>query len=122
MPLSFQDMPQSLRDEFTAHYIEAYPKEAVGLITDKGEVVRLKNWSRRTDRFLVGYWAIFRRFGWKGLIKGQGINVIYHSHRIEAFPSPWDQELMLKMEQRWPHVAWLIYVPGTEFMMWEYDH
>ena len=119
MPLSFQDMPQNLQAEFNEHWLEAQPKEAVGLLLADGSVLRLRNWSRKPGRFLVGYWKIFRELGWGGLMRGEGVSMIYHSHNIEAFPSQTDREFMAVMAKKWPHVKHLIFVPATEYGVWE---
>jgi proteasome lid subunit RPN8/RPN11 len=108
-------MPPSLQAELNDHYIASYPKEAVGLLLDNGSTLRLKNWSRRHDRFLVGYWRIFRKLGWSGLRHGAGVMFIYHSHPVDAYPSTDDLDFAQRLKPRWPKVQHMIFVPGTEF-------
>ena len=112
-------MPPSLQLELNDHASAVYPKEAVGLLLESGGTLRLHNWSRRNDQFRVGYWRILRKLGWKGLRHGAGVMFIYHSHPVDSYPSPMDRELAVKMKSRWPHVGHMIFVPGTEFYLWE---
>lgn len=118
-PLSFQDLPPSLSRELNDHASAEYPKEAVGLLLTNGDTLRLHNWSRRNDRFLVGYWRVLRKLGWGGLHRGEGISFIYHSHPVDSYPSTDDRTFASKMKLRWPHVSHMIFVPATEFYLWE---
>lgn len=121
MQPSAPDLPQKLRDELNDHWAEVWPREAVGLILDDGSTLRLRNWSRRPDRFLVGWWSIWLKLGWQALKTGAGIQTIYHSHLVSAQPSLQDRQFMSEVAKKWPHVNHLIYVPAYEYSIWEYQ-
>jgi proteasome lid subunit RPN8/RPN11 len=120
MPRSFQDLPQSLQDELVAHHKEESQREAVGLILLDQSTIRLKNWSRKPDKFMVLYGHVLRRLGWKAFSKGSGIAFVYHSHSVSSYPSSTDKTFMSYLHDRWPEVDHLIYVPGLEYSIWQY--
>lgn len=120
MPLSFQELPESLQVELVDHYKSEAPKEAVGLLLSDGSSLRLRNWSKRPGRFKVGWWSILWNLGWKSLQTGEGIDFVYHSHVGSCQPSNTDRQFMAFLSRRWPGVAHLIFVPGHEYGIWQY--
>lgn len=120
MPLSYQDLPPSLKADLDSHWQSSSPKEAVGLVLTDGSTLRLRNWSRRTDRFYVGWWTIFWNLGWSALWRGDGISMVYHSHHAVAEPSETDKAFIAVTAHRWPGVTHLIFVPGYEYGVWQY--
>ncbi len=120
MPLSYHDLPLKLRSDLDSHWQSVAPKEAVGLVLTDGSTLRLRNWSRRTDRFYVGWWSIVWKLGWTALWSGKGISMIYHSHHAIAEPSETDEAFITLTARRWPEVTHLIFVPDHEYGVWQY--
>ena len=120
MPLSFQDLPETLQAEFLDHYQSVAPREAVGLLLSDGSTLRLHNWSRRRDRFMVGWWSILWNLGWRAFRYGEGIEMVYHSHVGSCDPGPTDKHFMAFLHERWPGVDHLIFVPHHEYGVWQY--
>jgi proteasome lid subunit RPN8/RPN11 len=120
MPLSFQELPETLQSEFLNHYQSVAPREAIGLLLSDGTSIRLRNWSRRQDRFLVGWWSILWNLGWRTLRYGEGIDAVYHSHVGSCEPGPTDRTFMVVLARRWPEVSHLIFVPHHEYGIWHY--
>lgn len=120
MPRSFLDLPLNLRDELKDHARDTSPLEAVGLILQDQTTLRLKNWSKRPDRFMVLYGHVLRKLGWGAFSRGTGISYIYHSHTVTSYPSSTDKTFMSYLHDRWPNVDHLIYVPDLEYSIWQY--
>ena len=121
MPLSFRDLPPKIQAELLDHWHEGSPREVVGLILDDGSLIRLTNLSRKVDEFLVGFWEILFKLGWKALRHGEGINMIYHSHTYTTEPSQSDEAFASFLASRWPGVAHLIFIPDHTFDVWHYE-
>lgn len=123
MPLSYLSLPPKLKTELGDHAEWVAPKEAVGLVLDDGSTLPLRNWARGDTHFLVGFWSILWHLGWNALRHGDGISMIYHSHPQGhgTQPSYVDKTFMAMTATRWPGVNHLIYVPGDEYSIWQYD-
>lgn len=122
MPLSYQNLPQSLKTDLDIHYDSTAPKEAVGLILTDGSTLPLRNYARGKSHFLVGFWSILWNLGWNALRHGEGISLVYHSHPLghSTEPSHVDRGFMAVTAARWPGVNHLIFIPGHEYSIWQY--
>ena len=120
MPLSYQDLPLNLQLELKDHWEDSFPHEAVGLVLDDNSVMRLKNKSDDEDSFFVSAWQILWNLGWSTLRYGHGVSMIYHSHTDTSDPSDLDKTFMQVIARRWPGVNHLIFVPDTEYAVWQY--
>lgn len=109
---------QRVLDQLICHYYDTYPREAVGVVLRNGSVVRLRNWSRREDRFLSLGLKLIPTLGWKAWRHGRGISLSYHSHRESTRPSQIDEAFMRVLADRWPHVDHLIFTPDGQYDLW----
>ncbi len=120
MPPSYQDLPPRLKVDLADHWQASRPRETVGLVLNDGSTIPLKNRISVPDKFMVGAWSILWNLGWRSLRYGDGISMVYHSHTNTSEPSPMDKNFMVVLHKRWPGVNHLIYVPDTEYSIWQY--
>lgn len=112
------ELEAEILDDLVDHFWEEFPREACGVITEDGEVIRFQNRSRQPDQFRVGSIQVIRRLGWKGYLRGEGVQLIYHSHRQSTNPSQTDELFMQHMARVWPAVDHLIFTHRRLYDVW----
>lgn len=115
-----REAPDDLIERLLAHLTAEWPREAVGVITDDWEIIPFRNLSRHEGRFLVWPGKLFRR-GRAMFFKGEGLQLIYHSHRKDTRPSEVDIGFMDYLSEAWPHVDHLILNSDGDYQIWQYD-
>lgn len=111
---------EALVPELLTHYFDVYPREAIGVITDEWDILRLKNLSRYEDRFATFPISLLFKGGWGTYWRGEGLELVYHSHRKVTNPSKTDEAFMEFLYGAWPQVNHLIFTPDGEYSVWQY--
>lgn len=112
------EVEQRVLDQLICHYIEAYPREAVGVVLRDTSIIQFRNWSNQPHQFLTAGFSLLRTKGWKAWRHGKDVVYLYHSHRQSTSPSQIDQGFMRVMYARWPHVQHLIFTPDRRYEIW----